>query len=240
MQLAGRRVLRPVPRDDQWVDERLCLRSRIEKGCTLRRAQPLVTVAGVHVCTERLELEVDLAGCVCSVDDESAPTSRARRQSSRRVTAARPLDVRAEHDPCARAGLELGERAPHERGAGAPGDEPPDQLESAVSASPRSTSSPDLKLSAVRPLPRRAGGRPEARFSGRAPTYAARTASGRVEELGKRRSRARNSTGCRSSRVGTVGRPRTRARGTRRTSRGSGTPHRGRAGIRRCSLLTGF
>ena len=93
-----------------------------------------MAVARVHVGADRLEVERDLARRVRAVDDrERAGRARRRDERAEVVDAPRrPLDMRAEHDARLRAGLELGERPPHERDAGARAHVLPEDLEPAV------------------------------------------------------------------------------------------------------------
>ena len=93
-----------------------------------------MTVAGVDVCAERLEVEVDLPRRMRAVDDRERARGASARAQRRDVVdaAAQPFDVRAEHEARARPGIELCERAAHEHGAGASRDELPEELHPAV------------------------------------------------------------------------------------------------------------
>ena len=62
-------VVAVAPRDHERLDPALVLGPRPEERRTLRRAEPLVAVAGVDVRPERLEVERQLTGCVRAVDD---------------------------------------------------------------------------------------------------------------------------------------------------------------------------
>ena len=62
-----------APRDHERLDPALVLRPRPEESRALRRAEPLVAVAGVDVRAERLEIERELARCVGAVDDRECP-----------------------------------------------------------------------------------------------------------------------------------------------------------------------
>ena len=72
-------VVAVAPRDHERLDPALVLRPRPEEAGALRRAEPLVAVAGVDVGAERLEVERQLAGRVRAVDDRE----RARRPRRR-------------------------------------------------------------------------------------------------------------------------------------------------------------
>jgi len=63
----------PVPAHREGLEQRLHLAAHVKKAGALRRAEPLVAVAGVEVSTEAGELERDLPGRVRSVDDREHP-----------------------------------------------------------------------------------------------------------------------------------------------------------------------
>ena len=67
--LAEIRLLVGAPADDERLDPVLVLRSRPQKPGALGRAQPLVTVAGVDVRPQGLEIERNLPRSVRAVDD---------------------------------------------------------------------------------------------------------------------------------------------------------------------------
>src|SRR5207244_1256595 len=69
----GCRFLIP-PRRDDAVDSALPLGSYVQEARSLRSRQPLVTIAGVEVRADRVELEVDLRDRVLAVDDGREPT----------------------------------------------------------------------------------------------------------------------------------------------------------------------
>ena len=74
-----------TPRDDEGLDPPLVLGPGPEERGSLRRAEPLVAVAGVDVRPELLEVERQLSGSVCAVNDR-------------------------EHAGCARSGTDLLDR----------------------------------------------------------------------------------------------------------------------------------
>ncbi len=93
-----------------------------------------MAVAGVDVGSDRVEVEIDLAGRVGTVDDRE-DACRARPPADLRDvvdTSARPFDVRAEDDAGSRSRFELGQRTAHERGPGPLGHVAPEQLHSTV------------------------------------------------------------------------------------------------------------
>ena len=59
----------PVPAHGARLEQRLRFGADVEKAGAFRRAEPLMTIAGVEVRTERREVEVDLPGRVRAVDD---------------------------------------------------------------------------------------------------------------------------------------------------------------------------
>ena len=62
-----------APVDDGAVDPVLVLGADVEEARALRRAQPLVAVAGVEVGAEPLEVERRLTRRVRAVDDDREP-----------------------------------------------------------------------------------------------------------------------------------------------------------------------
>ncbi len=63
----------PAPADDERLDERLVLRPDVEERRALRRAEPLVAVAGVNVGVDRAEVNRNLTRRVRTVDDGKDP-----------------------------------------------------------------------------------------------------------------------------------------------------------------------
>ena len=76
-------VVAVAPRDHERLDPALVLRPRPEEAGALRRAEPLVAVAGVDVGAERVEIERQLARRVGAVDDRER-SGRARRRADLR------------------------------------------------------------------------------------------------------------------------------------------------------------
>src|SRR6202022_1782341 len=62
-----------APAHDQRLDQMLAFRARVEEGGAFRGAEPLVTVARVEVCAERLHVERDLADGMRAIDDAKNP-----------------------------------------------------------------------------------------------------------------------------------------------------------------------
>ena len=68
-----RRRLAVSPADDGAVDALLPVAAHVQEAGALRRAEPLVAVAGVEVRAERVEVEVDVRRRVRAVDDRDEP-----------------------------------------------------------------------------------------------------------------------------------------------------------------------
>jgi hypothetical protein len=67
----------PAPAYDQWFEFILQVWTAVEKSGAFRRQHPFMTVSGIKVCTDCLEIELDLPGRMSSIDEgQNAGVSR--------------------------------------------------------------------------------------------------------------------------------------------------------------------